>query len=336
MLCWLLTLIALGLRFHLVHAQLCDAPQGVEHASEQPCLEGDIIFAGTCTASCVYGYNPEPATLTCSGSTFVEGTFKCVGWDAPCTSPVSSDISNSQEMPCIEGESIEHLGNCTASCVEGYTPTEEALQCIHGAFEPLVFECLPSRCNAPTWQFSSNLCAEGSYIEHSHNCTARCLDDDVPSVASLLCEYGKLNPTSFVCRSPWDANTTERSVSVSSMTGNAANLDSLLKMGADPDANMATGSRALHFSVLRRDIAATQLLLDAKADPDVVDPAGWTPLHLAAAQGDSTLVAMLLSHGADMQIRDETGSLARDYARSDVISVLLKAELAAIGMQPET
>ncbi|MGC1457168.1 MAG: ankyrin repeat domain-containing protein [Steroidobacteraceae bacterium] len=82
-------------------------------------------------------------------------------------------------------------------------------------------------------------------------------------------------------------------------SGNKAQIESLLKRGADVNAQQADGATALQWAAYRGDTKLAELLLKAGAKPGLANHDGATPLWLAAARGDAAVIKALLKGGAD-------------------------------------
>jgi ankyrin repeat protein len=81
--------------------------------------------------------------------------------------------------------------------------------------------------------------------------------------------------------------------------GNNAEIERLLKRGADVNAQQADGATALQWAAYRGDAKLAELLLKAGAKPGLANHDGATPLWLAAARGDAAVIQALLKGGAD-------------------------------------
>jgi uncharacterized protein len=81
--------------------------------------------------------------------------------------------------------------------------------------------------------------------------------------------------------------------------GDNADIERLLKSGADVNAQQADGATALQWAAYRGDSRLAELLLKAGAEPGLANHNGATPLWLAAARGDAAVIQALLKGGAD-------------------------------------
>lgn len=95
-------------------------------------------------------------------------------------------------------------------------------------------------------------------------------------------------------------------IAVSKVTpggGGLALLHVALAHGADPNAPMHLGARALHGAVAQDNAAAVMALLRHGADIDAAKDDGATPLHFAVLRDKPAMVALLLARGADPSCR---------------------------------
>jgi ankyrin repeat protein len=81
--------------------------------------------------------------------------------------------------------------------------------------------------------------------------------------------------------------------------GNKAEIERLLKSGADVNAQQPDGATALQWAAYRADAQLAELLLKAGAKPGLANHNGATPLWLAATRGDAAVIEALLKGGAD-------------------------------------
>lgn len=102
-------------------------------------------------------------------------------------------------------------------------------------------------------------------------------------------------------------------------------MQTLLKLGADPDARSAEGATPMMKVVEADRLELFQLLLAAGANVDARDDQGITALHLAAEAGHIRMVEALLRAGADksVSVKDHTPlSLARAMGHSAIVGLL--------------
>jgi len=81
--------------------------------------------------------------------------------------------------------------------------------------------------------------------------------------------------------------------------GDRAQVERLLKSGADVNAQQGDGATALQWAAYRGDAKLAELLLKAGAKPGLANHNGATPLWLAATSGDAAVIQALLKGGAD-------------------------------------
>ncbi len=102
--------------------------------------------------------------------------------------------------------------------------------------------------------------------------------------------------------------------------GHPAVVEALLAQGADPNlaARNAMQVRPLHSAVANRDAATAhalaETLLRHGAEANAQQEGGYTALHEAAFHGEAALARLLLSHGADPQVKTSDGLTALDLA----------------------
>jgi ankyrin repeat protein len=105
----------------------------------------------------------------------------------------------------------------------------------------------------------------------------------------------------------------------------------LLELGADPHlASRPAGFTPLHSAVADdtggagKEIA--RMLLRAGADPNAQSASGNTPLHTVAFTGDVEITKLLLASGGDATIKNNDGltplDVARDRGRAEVAALL--------------
>ena len=102
----------------------------------------------------------------------------------------------------------------------------------------------------------------------------------------------------------------------------------LLGQSADANEQLADGSTALAWAVIRVNPEVARLLLEAGADPNLANALGMGPLSLAIENGSKGLVELLLEHGADPNVARESGETplmtAGRLQQVDVMELLLE------------
>ncbi|MCX5396781.1 ankyrin repeat domain-containing protein [Streptomyces sp. NBC_00102] len=95
------------------------------------------------------------------------------------------------------------------------------------------------------------------------------------------------------------------------LTGDAARVLALLRVGADPGTADSDGTTPLYAAAVQGDAEAVRILLRAGADPDT-ESAGpgseGTPLCAAACWGHTGVVRALLAAGAVPDLREDRGT----------------------------
>jgi Ankyrin repeats (many copies) len=117
----------------------------------------------------------------------------------------------------------------------------------------------------------------------------------------------------------------------------AATIEYLVSMGANPNAVDGAGVAPLHRAVRTRSLAAVRALLDGGANARQRNKAGSTPLHLAvqttgrggsgspqARQQQAAIIRLLLARGARVTDQDEHGKDVHRAAASEWVRVLLR------------
>jgi ankyrin repeat protein len=91
----------------------------------------------------------------------------------------------------------------------------------------------------------------------------------------------------------------EAEIADAASRGNKAEIERLLKSGADVNAQQGDGATALQWAAYRGDARLAELLLKAGAKPGLANHNGATPLWLAATNGNAAVLEALLKGGAD-------------------------------------
>ena len=109
--------------------------------------------------------------------------------------------------------------------------------------------------------------------------------------------------------------------------GDLAQLEALLRGGANPDSADKKGRTALIEAAVEGQAAAVRLLLQNGARPNLQDEEGFTALRAAAVAGHSETVRALLDGGADLNFKCTGGFTALMVAavkgRTEVVRLLL-------------
>lgn len=105
---------------------------------------------------------------------------------------------------------------------------------------------------------------------------------------------------------PYSGNAADL-LSVAVARCDAAMVQTLLEMGADP--NGAIAGLALTYAILADDPALAVALLDAGASPDAHAPRYSPPMHEALMFENTEGIALLASYGADVNRADDFGGL---------------------------
>ena len=158
-------------------------------------------------------------------------------------------------------------------------------------------------------------------------------------VIRLLIEDGKADPNlpiasktipklrSFAGRTP---------IVLAAKHGNSDALITLAKMGANPDAAIASGFHALCISMEGGDTKAVAALLEAGANPRLLEPKlKLEPLQIAAAAAQSQMAEMLLDYGATPDVVNASNGESPLHAAVRVGSVPTAAVLLSYGADPD-
>ncbi|XP_054635576.1 cyclin-dependent kinase 4 inhibitor B [Dunckerocampus dactyliophorus] len=120
--------------------------------------------------------------------------------------------------------------------------------------------------------------------------------------------------------------TLEDDLTSAAAMGNTAEVERLLRAGADVNAANRLGHTALQAMMMGSSQVA-RLLLARGANPNVADSrTGTTPLHDAARTGFADTVRLLVCFAADPQARDHTNcrpvDVARTHGHADIVAFL--------------
>ena len=93
-------------------------------------------------------------------------------------------------------------------------------------------------------------------------------------------------------------------------SGNMAQLNLLLKQGAQINATNANRETALHAAAALGQYAAVRLLLQQGANPNATTSNGWTPLHSAARFRHPQIAKLLVTRGSHINATNKQGKTA--------------------------
>jgi uncharacterized protein len=119
------------------------------------------------------------------------------------------------------------------------------------------------------------------------------------SVRNIMRSFALKTLTAVLLSAMAGAAFAQAEVADAASQGNKAEIERLLKHGADVNAQQADGATALQWAAYRGDAKLAELLLKSGAKPDLANHDGATPLWLAAARGDAAVIQALLKGGAD-------------------------------------
>lgn len=134
----------------------------------------------------------------------------------------------------------------------------------------------------------------------------------------------------------WAAVPSDAPVADAAMAEDLAQVEALLRSGADVNAAQGDGMTALHWAAEHGNAELADMLLHAGAHVRVITRLGdYTPLHLAAKGGHADVAERLLEAGADPMARSSTGGVAPLHfaarsGRVEAVEVLLDA-----GVEPD-
>ncbi|WP_367606753.1 ankyrin repeat domain-containing protein [Legionella sp. W05-934-2] len=125
-------------------------------------------------------------------------------------------------------------------------------------------------------------------------------------------------------------NRGENLLHTSSKIGNLELAKYLANEGTDITSKTKEAETPLHFSASSQNPALWQWLFENKVAIDAQDSTKRTALHYAVLKDNISMVQWLIDHNVDLYIQESNGStalsLAKQYNRKEIISLLLKAE----------
>ncbi|XP_003461276.1 cyclin-dependent kinase 4 inhibitor D [Cavia porcellus] len=109
------------------------------------------------------------------------------------------------------------------------------------------------------------------------------------------------------------------------MFGSLAVAQELLKQGASPNVQDASGTSPLHDAARTGFLDTVKILVEHSADVNAPDGTGALPIHLAVREGHAAVVSFLAPE-SDLHHRDAAGltplELARQRGAQDLMDIL--------------
>ena len=160
------------------------------------------------------------------------------------------------------------------------------------------------------------------------------MTNDINDQLIEACIHGKLAEVNRLIKDGANPNTARvdnaTALHVATYYGYTEVAKVLLAAGANPNAADNDGWTALMHAAIIGYTEVTKVLLDNGANPNAADNDGKTALMLAAAEGHEEFAKMLLSVAANPNATDNDGKTALDIAknhrRSEIIRILWAEE----------
>lgn len=151
---------------------------------------------------------------------------------------------------------------------------------------------------------------------HGDRCVTRCDPGYVPSIFSLDCVLGKMQPPSFTCTEVAHGFDHGSQLLDACRASDFRKINRLVGMRANLDHRSAHGDTALHVCSLHGHADVINQLLLANAASNAVNVRKWTPLHVAASRGHAATVSLMLQHGGDVSALNDARATPGDLARA--------------------
>ncbi|TKR94009.1 hypothetical protein L596_008360 [Steinernema carpocapsae] len=114
-----------------------------------------------------------------------------------------------------------------------------------------------------------------------------------------------------------------------------AEVDRLLKEGANPNSHNEDGLTPLHQCAIDNNEQILQLLLRYGADVNAQDTEQWTPLHAAACCAHIEIVRTLIAHGANLLAVNADGNMPYDICDQERTLDVIESEMSNKGVTQE-
>jgi uncharacterized protein len=132
----------------------------------------------------------------------------------------------------------------------------------------------------------------------------------------------------------WDADKDVTPLLLAIFNDQLQVVDTLLKVGADPNVENSQGDSPLRVCVANGDAKTTLKLLRAGASKTINEWGGllgYTPLGLAASRLDLSIIRMLLDAGANPNARDSDGKIAVErLPEPDAVNSVARSQAQAM------
>ncbi|VDO34770.1 unnamed protein product [Haemonchus placei] len=112
----------------------------------------------------------------------------------------------------------------------------------------------------------------------------------------------------------------------------AAEVERLLREGANPNSHNEDGLTPLHQCAIDDNQQIMLLLLSHGADVNAQDTEQWTPLHAAACCAHINVVKILIAHGANLLAVNADGNMPYDICDDETTLDAIESEMAARGI----
>ncbi|MFO7622075.1 MAG: ankyrin repeat domain-containing protein [Bacteroidales bacterium] len=106
----------------------------------------------------------------------------------------------------------------------------------------------------------------------------------------------------------------EYNLMIAAAAGYPSEIDRLINLGAEADAQTAEGITALIYAVANNREEVVRMLVSHGADPDIITSDRKTALHIASSNNNISIAEILVRAGANIDFADKYGATALHYA----------------------